>query len=809
MNKKKKNERTPSASEESKQQTDILQERISSLENELREWREKAETIDERLYSEEQFRTLFETMGRGVVYISAAGKILAVNPAAERILRLDAETITKRFEAGEHERYIHEDGAPFPIEEHPAIRALKTGTACENEVVGVFSTPLNDFIWLNITAIPQFRPGDEKPYRVCIIFDDISKHRNYERALRESEERFARAFQANPSMMAISRYSDETYVMANDAFLRTSGYSREEVIGKRPVDLNLWVSQDTREDLKKRILAQKESVLNMEVPFRIKSGGIRIGLASADIFEMNGEKFVLSVVLDITERKLAEEALRKSEEKFAKAFRSSPVAMSLHSFPDLKFMTINDKFCEMTGFTSGDVIGKDGIAAGLFENPRVLEDARGMLRAAGSISEMRVPFRTKGGNAREGLFAFELLGLDERETVLVSALDTTDIARQQEDRLKVEKLESIGILAGGIAHDFNNLLMAILGNISLVKMEAGLSGEARDLLTESENAVMRAKDLTQQLLTFARGGTPVVTTVSLRTLLRDATEFALRGSNVKSVFEINSDLLPAEVDTGQINQVIHNLVINAMQSMPSGGILTIRARNAIPDDYRREHLKPGKYLKIEIQDEGMGIPKEHLQKIFDPYFTTKEKGSGLGLATAYSIIKNHRGYITVDSAPGSGANFTIYLPASDKKISPSPEFGPPVTGGKGRVLIMDDEEAIRKLTETMLVRSGYEVTLVADGNQAVAEYQNSIVEGNKFNVVIMDLTIPGGMGGKDAIARLRNIDPDVKAVVSSGYSTDPIMSNFREFGFSAVIAKPYRMSALTECVDSLTNVKES
>ena len=477
--------------------------------------------------------------------------------------------------------------------------------------------------------------------------------------------------------------------------------------------------------------------------------------------------------------------------------------MSIHSFPEIKFLTVNDKFCEMMEYGANEVIGKSAVDIGMLGKAQVLHEIRGRLEESGSIRNAQIPFRTKSGQIREGIFSLELIELEGKESVLISILDITESLKMQEDRIKADKLESVGILAGGIAHDFNNILMAILGNISLVKMESGLNEEAIAWLSQSENAVMRAKNLTQRLLTFARGGAPVITTVSLRGLLLEATEFALHGSNVRSVFEISDDLMPAEIDSTQISQVIQNLVINAMQSMPGGGHLTVRARNAPSGEYPMEHPKSGKYLRIEIEDQGSGIPKEYMKKIFDPYFTTKQKGSGLGLATAYSIIKNHNGFITAESEPGSGSTFIIYLPASDKALPPPRRPLRKSSGDKGRILVMDDEEAIRDLAEVILIRSGYEVTLVGDGTEAVDEYLKSAAEGNRYDVVIMDLTIPGGMGGKETMARLLKIDPGVKAVVSSGYSMDPIMSRYREYGFSAVIAKPYRMSALTECIQML------
>ncbi len=367
-----------------------------------------------------------------------------------------------------------------------------------------------------------------------------------------------------------------------------------------------------------------------------------------------------------------------------------------------------------------------------------------------------------------------------------------------QDMLRAHKLESLGILAGGIAHDFNNILTAILGNVSLVKMWSNPSDKIYPRLDAVERASIRAINLTQQLLTFSKGGAPIKKTTSILELIRDSAEFALRGSNIKCEFDMEEDILPVEVDKGQISQVIHNLVINAEQAMPAGGKIIIKAKNIKVKKHESFQIPEGIYIMISIIDSGTGIPGEVLSKIFDPYFTTKQKGTGLGLAIAYSIIKNHGGIITVDSEYGKGSVFNIYLPASD--ISPINEemSEDKLYKWKGRILVMDDEEIVRNTIGDMLVDIGYTVEFAMEGSEAIRKYKEAKLSGRPYDIVIMDLTVPGGMGGKDAVKEILKFDPSARVVVSSGYSNDPVMANYQIYGFSGVITKPYELKKLSK-----------
>jgi CheY-like chemotaxis protein len=380
----------------------------------------------------------------------------------------------------------------------------------------------------------------------------------------------------------------------------------------------------------------------------------------------------------------------------------------------------------------------------------------------------------------------------------------SEYERLEQERLRAAKLESIGTLAGGIAHDFNNLLTGIMGNIGLVKTSISPSDAAYEMLDEAEKAALRARDLTQQLLTFARGGKPVKKSVEIAEILKESAAFALRGSNVKLELSIPDDLWPIEADEGQINQVINNLIINADEAMPSGGTLKIQAENLTLKKMAIPLLPGGNYVHIDIADTGMGISPEHLERIFEPYFTTKQRGSGLGLTTAYSIVRNHGGIILADSRQNKGSTFQIYLPATKKTMKGDKKMKTVSSGqADGKVLVMDDDEIIRKMLKNMLSMAGYTVELSADGAEALEKYKHAIKTGDPFNAVIMDLTIPGGMGGREAVKKLLEIDPDATVIVSSGYATDPIMSEYKKYGFKAVIAKPYSVKQLQESLSSI------
>jgi len=372
--------------------------------------------------------------------------------------------------------------------------------------------------------------------------------------------------------------------------------------------------------------------------------------------------------------------------------------------------------------------------------------------------------------------------------------------------LRTQKLESIGLLAGGIAHDFNNILSGILGNAQLARMGLDKGKDIRKFLIGIEKATENATHLTQQLLTFAKGGEPVKEIINIKDMLYESVEFALRGSSVSARYNIDDNLWPVEADKGQINQVINNLVINAIQAMPGGGQLTLTAQNFVKNGRQNdlEQIKEKFLISISIEDTGHGIPKENLNKIFDPYFTTKQRGSGLGLATTFAIIKKHGGHISVSSELGKGTTFTIYLPACPEKEIKENISKAKLKNWQGkRALVMDDEEYIQELMGSFLDMLNISADFASNGEEAVQKYKQHLEKGEPYDFVIMDLTIRGGMGGKEAVKKILEINPEAKVIVASGYSTDSVLANYKKFGFSGRLSKPFNLEELTEVVNEV------
>ena len=382
--------------------------------------------------------------------------------------------------------------------------------------------------------------------------------------------------------------------------------------------------------------------------------------------------------------------------------------------------------------------------------------------------------------------------------------DITERKKSETERLTTSKLESLGTLAGGIAHDLNNILTVISGNIGLAQIEAPAdSGSLLGFLSKAGQAAQHAAHLSSQLLTFSKGGAPLKKVVPMADLLERSAEFALYGSSLRADFDIAVDLWKAEVDSGQIEQVVNALMLNAREAMPHGGTVRVRARNVVFEENTNAPLPAGRYLKVTISDRGAGIPEDLRTKIFDPYFTTKSSATGLGLAISYSIVKKHGGLLLLESTSADGSVFAFYLRASEGAAtsgSSGQAPGRPFRYNHQRILVMDDEEAIRELTSQLLSTLGYEVTAVPDGLEAVRTYERALRKGEHFQAVILDATVRGGMGGVAAIERLRSMDPNVNAIICSGYSDEAALSEFLAFGFRGALPKPFTRSELADAL---------
>ena len=637
---------------------------------------------------------------------------------------------------------------------------------------------------------------------IALLRSEIDERKRMEAELREKEERFrtlaefainwifwlgpdGEMLYVSPSCEPISGYPPSKFYESKDMFLSIV----------HPKDRRIWMEHSR--EMEKNLLPGP-----LEMRIIDRHGKTRwIRHLGRPVFSETGRYLgIRGSNSDITERKQHEKALQESEERL-RDFFDNAIELIQSVSPDGRFLLVNRAWRETLGYTAGevealnlsDIIAPEcrdrhselfrrvmtGENSGNIETTFLSKDGRRIV-VEGSLN---CRFEDGKPSAARGIFR-----------------DVTGKKQMEEELRKANLLESIGILAGGIAHDFNNILTAVMGYLSLAKMGVDPGDQTWSRLLEAEKASIRAQSLTRQLLTFSKGGAPVRQTASIAQLIDDSAKFALRGSTIKCRIAIAPDLAAVDIDPGQIGQVINNIVLNAAQATPEGGIIDVDARNVSIEDVPGGNLVPGDYVKITVEDSGTGIPEENVPKIFNPFFTTKAKGTGLGLATAYSIIKRHEGSISVESAWGKGTTVSIFLPALKNVVQEIPAVKPVPPEGMGRILVMDDEEMVRDVTVSMLDTIGYQACGARDGSEAIEAYIEAMKEGNPFDAVILDLIVPGSMGGKEAVRKLLDIDPEAKVIVSSGYSHDPILSRYKDYGFSGVIAKPYQIGELGQAV---------
>ena len=585
-------------------------------------------------------------------------------------------------------------------------------------------------------------------------------------------------------------------MFANAVFAALTGYQAEEVFGQ-PDTLfypaaahSMFAAQQTP--------AQHSAPLTpwFEADLLCKDGRQLRVEASVTSLVVHGQVTGRIVALrDITER-------TRAEERFRLAVEASPSAMVMID-PHGQIVLVNAQVERLFGYARAELLGQpvERLLPERYHAQHVQDRTDYMAAPTGRAMGAGRDLYGRRNDGTEFPVEIGLTPIDTREGVFVlSAIVDISVRRQLEaEQLRASKVESVGMLAAGIAHDFNNLLTGILGNVSLAKQCVSSPEKAVGRLVEAERACQRATALTQQLLTFAKGNAPVRQLVELADFLRDIVPFALRGTNVRSRFLLPDDLWAAEIDPGQMQQAFQNVVLNAAQAMPAGGVVEVQADNyALPPDTPLT-LSAGRYVRIVVRDAGGGIPPEVLPNVFDPYFTTKPHGRGLGLAVAYAVLTKHVGAITLESSVGVGTTATIYVPASAQAPSASPLLPAAVPGqGSGRILVVDDEESVRDVLQEMLTHVGYTVDTVAAGEAAIAQYARALATGDRYAAVILDYMLPGGMGGHDILEQLRTLDPQVTALLSSGYADDPIMAAFAQYGFCGVIPKPYTLETLVD-----------
>lgn len=617
-----------------------------------------------------------------------------------------------------------------------------------------------------------------------------------------AEMRYRTLFEQSPDGVLLMNMKGEV-VDFNNAVHRQLGYSREEFSNMRISDID---PVENEEDVKASFAKLLEKgQAQFEVKHVTKQGDVRDVLVITKRIELSGEIFFHTIWRDISEGKRAEKALTESEDRFRSIFNEATDGIMIADIETTRQLEANKAMCRMLGYTREELIGLKMEDIHPEESLPVIRE-RFEKQRQGEISlAAGIPMRRKNGSVFYADINATGVTLGGKNCLLGIFRDITERKKLEAQLLQAQKLESIGTLAGGIAHDFNNLLQGIFGYISMAKKNIEKKEESLAMLTQAEEALHLSVNLTNQLLTFSKGGKPVKKLIKPEPVVERAVKFALSGSSTNYEMVAPGELRAVEADEGQLSQVIQNIVLNANEAMSGHGTVSVSLSNVdSPEDDIDTLTDGGPFVHIDIQDSGLGIPEQNLARVFDPYFSTKQKGSGLGLATSYSIIKNHGGTVKVASTAGKGTTFSIYLPASIEGI-PKEAVHPGNLSGtrKGKILLMDDEEMVRSVAKSMIEVLGHEVDTVPDGAKALELFEQAWESDTPYDLVILDLTVKGGMGGEEAIRKIRKIDPKVAAVVSSGYADSSAMANYQAHGFTATLDKPYMIESLQSCIEQL------
>ena len=658
------------------------------------------------------------------------------------------------------------------------------------------------------------------------------------RAAREASEREGQRYRLITEntldlICEVSQHGFYTYVSPNH--LEILGYSPRELLGQNFASL---IHHDDVDAVVEKFSECLVGLLPFVCTFRLRHKGgswrwVEVSAKPLEAAPASGadaaEAQAIFVYRDVTERRETRRALATETERLAVTLGS--IADGVVS-TDLggKIVHVNDAALALLGvgrdallgqsveerltfFTESDgAVTRSPVACALAEGVPCALPVTGttFLRtpaaAEFAVAGNAAPVRDQDGQTLGAVFIFR---------------NVTERRRTEQELLKLSKQESLGQLAARIAHDFNNLLTVILGNLSLAKILIPPGDAALRRLTDTEKACLRAKDLTRQLLAFARGGMPVRKPLALEPMARESTRLILQEANTPYRLQWPGPLPPINADAEQLHQLLYELLTNALHASPIGGTIHLRGETVTLDADSTLPLPAGHYVRLSVRDEGVGISPAHLARVFEPFFTTKEDARGLGLATCFLIARNHDGFLTVDSAPGFGTTFFLYLPAlgaappvlppplerpvTMRMLADADPYAPhPIAPGSAdtrRVLVMDDEPPICELATEMLTQEGYVVGTAANGEEAIAKYREALGSGQPYDVVILDMTVRGGLGGRDTVLKLLEIDPGVRAIVSSGYSQDAMMSRYRDFGFCGVVSKPYSVTELTQEVE--------
>ncbi|MCD6388021.1 MAG: cache domain-containing protein [Desulfobulbaceae bacterium] len=763
--------------------------------------RDKIHARQELLDEKERLFVTIRSIGDAVIATDTSGKVALMNTVAERLTGWKLAEAKGKFLS---EIFTIVNSKTLEEVENPVEQVLEHKKTIDLAIHAMLIAKNGAKYQIADSAAP-IQDSNGKITGVVLVFRDVTEEYKMREELRENEHFLNSIFES---------IQDGISILNPDLTIRhVNGVMNKWYAGNLPLEgkkcFKCYHDENKPCDPCPTLRCLESGKAKMDIVPGLPGSEVKwVELYSFPIKDDKSGKItgVVEFVRDITERRQAEEELQENKEQLELALQGADLGTWNWDIPT-GYVIFNERWAAMLGYRMNE-IGQDLSSWKKLMHPddlpKVMSILTDHLEGRTSIYQAEYRLRTKSGGWRWILDTGKILTRDEQGKPVRFAgthQDITQRKRAEEELQKMDKLKSVGTLAGGIAHDFNNILMSLFGNISIAKLELSKDHPAFKFLSEAEKSMNRATRLTNQLLTFAKGGKPIKKDIPLDELVEGTVRFDLSGSNVKPVFETSANLWLAEVDKGQMQQVFSNLTINANQAMPDGGHLYITMENEDLSDKSLLDLKPGKYIKVTVRDEGTGIDKKHLERIFDPYFTTKQAGSGLGLATTYSIVNRHGGHISVESALGKGTVFTLHLPASEARRLPEarePAAKPFSPAQRAKGLVMDDEEMIRDIASQMLKKNGYKVQTAEGGKQAIEMYSQALDSGEPFDAVILDLTIPGGMGGEAAIKEILVLDPKAKCIVSSGYADDRIMSNYTEYGFKDIVSKPYAISQLQE-----------
>jgi PAS domain S-box-containing protein len=751
--------------------------------------------------SEERHSSIFANIGIGISAISPQMEIISMNPIMKKWFpHIDIE---KRPVCYKSFNTPPRDGVCSYC---PAIRTFADGKVHTS----ITETPTPDGIrHYKVISTPILAEDDSVTAAIEVI-EDITERKRVEGALVESEEKYRSLVEcaADAIVTADSSGNITDWNKQAEIFF---GYTAEEILGKSIFTI---IPDGLKDEAVKVLHEAKESGLVKGYRTeRLKKDGslIPVEINVSSIMDSDGGLIGTSGILrDITERHRFEEALRKNEE-YVRNIIDNVDEGFLVIGRDFKIQTANKAYCDSFGKHCDEVIGKHCYQVSHNSSQPCYEAGedcavKKVLDTGKPSVSVHKHEDAEGNITYVETKAFPLKDSSGRVLNVIETINNiTEKYLLEEQQLKTQKLEAIGTLAGGIAHDFNNLLQGVFSYISLAKTRLAEGKQAHDMLKEAEKALSMATSLTRQLLTFSKGGGPITKRISIDSILDSVIKFGLSGSQTDYRLIVDEKLWAIEADEGQLGQVIQNIVINASEAMPCGGTVIVEAKNVFSDNIRLP--SEGKYIEISIKDTGYGIADEHLSRIFDPYFTTKRTGSGLGLATSYAIIRKHDGIIDVRSEINKGTEFFIYLRAVEAGVEE--EVSPYSVKEKttGRVLFMDDEDVVRESVGMMLRVLGHEAVLAEHGEEAIEKYKEGMESGRPFDIVILDLTIRGGMGGNETYNRLLEINQNVKIIVSSGYSDDAIISRYQSSGFPDYLEKPYTIADLEDKINVLLSIQ--